>query len=490
MIPRPIPALIATALCLAYAAFGSGSREPAGRNERDRQAPRLAEAKPNVKADLDGYTIRTAAHWLEPDPRSVVGRAVLDAWKKVEAEYGVTHRWIQMPNPDATIEKLTATVLLGEPFAEIVWLRPSASIPALVEANMILPLDGCFDFNDPRWPRQNREIAEYKGRMYGVVPWMLAGGQGIWYNRTLFQREGLADLQELQRRGEWTWGKYLEIARAATRDSDGDGKTDQWGIAVGYEIEYPLIYSNGARVVKKNADGAYRFSLTDPEAIEALEFISELYRSGTLSFEGEALFIAGRAAMYGGATFQGHNMLMNMQDDYGFVYYPRGPAVAEYQCVASSSDVEMMVFPANLNYPPYRLGEIVTRTTPFQVVSQIRKEFLEGHFRFKQDMDQQLEMIDRTEFTRTDSFPGLRQVVGQIFREIRKGTSAAIRASKTCCGSMIRRTPATRTSSGAGIAPRQCPPGTRCRRHAGSGGRPWSNAWRSCTRCVFRNATM
>jgi hypothetical protein len=40
-------------------------------------------------------------------------------------------------------------------------------------------------------------------------------------------------------------------------------------------------------------------------------------------------------------------------------------------------------------------------------------------------MDQVLQMIARTQFTRTDSIPGLRRVTGQVFREIRKGSSAA-----------------------------------------------------------------
>jgi len=405
---------------------------PGGRQEIPRAGTpsRLAEAKPNVIADLSGYTIRTAAHWPAQSPDSIVGRTVLKAWADVEKRFDVTSRWIQMPNPSATIEKLTATVLLGEPFADIVWVRPSDAIPALVEANMILPLDDYIDFDDPRWPSQNRQIAGYGGKTYGVVPWMLAGGQGIWYNRTLFQKEGLPDLRELQDKGSWTWKKYLEIARKATQDTDGDGKIDQWGITIGFEIEYPIIYSNGARIVREGPQGKYRFTLDEAPAIEALEFIAEIYRSGVASYEGEALFIAGRAAMYGGAVFQGNNMLTNMRDDYGFVYYPKGPAVTDYQCVADSSDVEMMVFPANLNYPPERLGAILTATTPFAVMDRVRTEFFEGQFKTKKDIDQVVQMIRRTEYTRTNSFPGLRRVVGEVFREIRKGSGAATAVEK------------------------------------------------------------
>lgn len=383
------------ALACAFSGGNSESGRNAGTESRrnaGQQIEKLDEARAAPVQNISGYKVRYAAHWPGPDENTRVGRVTLDLWRRASAKYDVTFEWIEMPNPNSLMEKMVSTILVGEPFADLIWVDGGQAIPALAEANLILPLDEYVDLNDPRWPKQIKEACVYKGKTYGVYPWILAGGSGIWYNRTLFQREGLPDLYELQEKGQWTWEKYFEIAKAATKDLDGDGKIDQWGIAIGYEIEYPLIYSNGAAVVEEK-DGKYRFALDTPQGVEALEFIGRIYRENITSVAGESLFVAGRAAMYGGELFQGANLMQNMQDEYGWVFYPKGPAVNDYTSVAGVG--AMLSFPANLNYPPERLGQILLEITPLDHGDEIRQEFLEGTLTHRQDMETVEKMIDK-----------------------------------------------------------------------------------------------
>jgi ABC-type glycerol-3-phosphate transport system substrate-binding protein len=52
----------------------------------------------------------------------------------------------------------------------------------------------------------------------------------VLYNRELFERAGV----EPPTVGEpWTWAQLRRAARRLTRDTDGDGETDQWGAAFG-----------------------------------------------------------------------------------------------------------------------------------------------------------------------------------------------------------------------------------------------------------------
>ena len=398
------------------AVFAGGQKEPSRE-----EAPHLEEAVANPVDDISGYPIRISGWWDGPNQKNLFGRAALKKWKAVEEEFDVTINWVQLPNPYITVEKLVATVLTGEPMADIVNLNCVDAIPSLVEGNMILALDDYFDFSDPKWPSQLSKIAMYKGKTYGYISNFMTA-HGIWYNRTLFEREGFPDLYELQENGEWTWDAYLDLAKRATRDTDGDGEVDQFGIALGYEIEYPLIYSNGGEVVSDNGD-SYDFVLNSEEALESLEFIQAVYSANVFSRDGETSFISGKAAMYGGEIFQGWNMANNMNDDYGFVFYPKGPKAEDYVSVSNSMIIS--VFPANVNYPPDRLAGIVESITLFEMQEQIVMEYLQDRLETIEDIETALEMMDKTEFNRTAAFPGLNSVIGRIFRNIRKGTSPA-----------------------------------------------------------------
>ncbi|PYO96111.1 MAG: hypothetical protein DMD60_11595 [Gemmatimonadetes bacterium] len=53
----------------------------------------------------------------------------------------------------------------------------------------------------------------------GYAPVMVA------YNRDLLDRAGIAYPTE-----DWTWDDFLRTARRLTRDRDGDGRIDQWGV--------------------------------------------------------------------------------------------------------------------------------------------------------------------------------------------------------------------------------------------------------------------
>src|SRR5690606_22677801 len=97
---------------------------------------------------------------------------------------------------------------------------------------------------------------------------------GIHYNRELFTRLGLPDPQELYAKGEWTWDKYLEIAKAATRDEDNDGKIDVWGTS-GWPADTARHFgvTNDAKFVN---DEDFTEGISDPKMIETLEFVNRL----------------------------------------------------------------------------------------------------------------------------------------------------------------------------------------------------------------------
>ena len=84
-----------------------------------------------------------------------------------------------------------------------------------------------------------------------------ASGLVVYYNKGLFQQAGLS-----LPRARWTWDDFLADARAMTRDTNGDGQPDQYGL--GFEpslsLLAPFVWQNqgstGGRPARAQSPGA------------------------------------------------------------------------------------------------------------------------------------------------------------------------------------------------------------------------------------------
>lgn len=119
------------------------------------------------------------------------------------------------------------------------------------------------------------KLYRYKGGLYGLP--MDTGPEGIHgYNVELFEKAGLSPPDK-----SWTLkGEFLEAAKKLTKDKDGDGEVDQWGIVggfyggqVGFTMEATYLMPFGGRYTNEEETECL---LTKPESIEALQFWLDL----------------------------------------------------------------------------------------------------------------------------------------------------------------------------------------------------------------------
>ena len=88
----------------------------------------------------------------------------------------------------------------------------------------------------------------------------------IFVNKTLLNKEGLTIPDE-----DWTWEELYEICAAVTKDTDGDGKLDQFGT---YNYGWlDAIYSNGGNPFSIDGKSC---DFTNSRTKEALRFISKI----------------------------------------------------------------------------------------------------------------------------------------------------------------------------------------------------------------------
>jgi ABC-type glycerol-3-phosphate transport system substrate-binding protein len=296
-----------------------------------------AEPEPE-KIDLQGQTIKIAA-WWDADPRKVE-EAKRSAYKikqielieEVEKKYNCKIEYVNVGWGEF-VQTFTTTSLAGEPFADIVRLELFWMFPKMVEDGFVAELDPWFNIDDPKYIPWMKKGGKYKGKQYGMIDGN-PSGFGIWYNKSMFERLGIEDPYELQKNGQWTWEKLLEISKAATQDTDGDGKTDVYGLTGSSgELFHMFVYSNKGSV-DVASDGTFQYSLTTENAMQGAQAFYDFYNTHNVielnPEDTSKSFVEGKAAMITHFTWQVGHFKDNMTDQLGFVFFPKGPKADKY----------------------------------------------------------------------------------------------------------------------------------------------------------------
>jgi multiple sugar transport system substrate-binding protein len=149
--------------------------------------------------------------------------------------------------------------------------------------------------------RPSSLAAVSKGNEVWAVPdWALH--QEVWYRKDLFAKAGLQQPK--------SWSELLAAAKKLTVDTKHDGAIDQYGFAVpmarvqvAAQTFFQIFYSAGGAVLDPKT-GRYVFGEQKKTAVEALQFMLDLYKAASppssieWSFnEYRTAFVKGQVAM-------------------------------------------------------------------------------------------------------------------------------------------------------------------------------------------------
>ena len=164
----------------------------------------------------------------------------------------------------------------GGDYPDVIFI-PSRSLPVYAHKGTLLALDDLVresseELNMNDFIPGTVDLFKYQGILYGMPKDISV--QHIYYNAELFDEEGIDYPND-----DWTWDDFHEAAIALTKDTDYDGRTDQFGYLRWDYDDYfkwaPILISRGGRFVDDKATKCY---LDSPESIEAMGLFSDYYR--------------------------------------------------------------------------------------------------------------------------------------------------------------------------------------------------------------------
>lgn len=195
------------------------------------------------------------------------------------AEYEAQHPEIKIEPQQVTYADMGAVFMsrciagVGPDMADFLF----NSLPAFVEKGFLLNLNPFVEQEGPEflkaWYENAIDELTYDGKLYGVpenmLPWVLV------YNAKTFAEAGLDPCAPPK-----TTEKFVEYAKVLTRDTDGDGKIDQWGFGIpakrspGLYFRFAsFLWSAGGDYLTEDLSSS---TLNSPEALEGFKFFVEL----------------------------------------------------------------------------------------------------------------------------------------------------------------------------------------------------------------------
>ncbi|MBR6281653.1 MAG: sugar ABC transporter substrate-binding protein [Lachnospiraceae bacterium] len=208
-----------------------------------------------------------------------------DIYKKLVSEFVDEHKdeikevVFEVTTQDEYNTKMIANMTAND-LPDVFYVGPSA-VRSYVDNGYVLPLDDYVDAETigKVWGT-TQEIYRYDGKNVGsgslyALPKDLSCF-AFAYNKDLFDEAGL-DYPDPEK--PYTYDEFIEVCKALTKDTDGDGEIDQWGVANANQFGMtPYLYSNGVKFL--NDDMTKVNVANNKQLEEALTFYTDLTLNG------------------------------------------------------------------------------------------------------------------------------------------------------------------------------------------------------------------
>ncbi|WP_096597827.1 extracellular solute-binding protein [Calothrix sp. NIES-2100] len=215
---------------------------------------------------------------VNPPPNRDVLQRLVDKFNQTHPDIQVESLYVGQQ--DQQMPKILAAVVGNAP-PDLLWYNPTIA-GQLVELDALIPVDEMLE-NSPVKDEIDPTLfgsMEYQGKIWSIP--FATNNVGVFYRPSLFKAAGIENLPR-------TWEELRQVAQKLTRDRNGDGKIDQYGILLPLgKGEFtvftwlPFMWSGGGELVSGESPQAAGVNLKDNQgAIAALQFWRDLIADGS-----------------------------------------------------------------------------------------------------------------------------------------------------------------------------------------------------------------
>lgn len=280
----------------------------------------------------------------EPNGQSAAsGPITIDFWNGFTGPDGKTMEKIvkqfQVENPDVKVQmqviawgtyydKLTLSLAYGG--APELFVMHAGRLPEFASFDTLRPLDKYFNVATPASPSSPAQ-PPLGARDFAPVPWSASfykGRQlalpldvhpiGLYYNTGLFRKAGIVD-KNGNAKPPRTWPEFLDAAKRLTRDTNKDGRPDQWGFVFTFQRTNWMTIAGQFGGGILSADG--RSIMDSPANIQATQLMRDMVYKHKIAPRPEGIdaWLAFRMGKVGMAM-EGIYMLTGLEEQKGLPF--------------------------------------------------------------------------------------------------------------------------------------------------------------------------
>lgn len=320
------------------------------------------DANGNV-VDLGGMEIYIRDWWSTPidgedaEPNNKYEEARQDYLEWAQETYNFKIRQVGISSWDSTPEDfLNYASSDPDDMNYLFILRSGKELASALSAGLMYDLStlDCLDFSEAKWANGVDKQYTIGGKTYCMSGDSIEPKGGMYFNKRLLSEAGIEpqSIYDLQESGDWTWDKFEEICKQIAKDTDNDGVIDRFAM-VNFASTFiqEAVWSNNAEFIGKDADGKFINKLETNETLEALNWAVDMLAKydypqpdGAEWNYWQEAFVNGAGAFIAGETYQAGQDWKDMEDDFGFVCFPKGPNATDYTNCYNDNPI---VIPAN-----------------------------------------------------------------------------------------------------------------------------------------------
>lgn len=318
------------------------SKVPAEETEELGQYTVLTDSDGNVY-DLGGMDVAIVDWWTtdeEEEPTNAYEEARQEYLDWIQETYNFKIKTVAISTwgemPEDFVNYATAG---GDENYVFTLYQGSALVSAMSNGLMydLSTLD-CLDFTEAKWKNNIHKLMGKGDAIYGMRGIENEPTYGMYFNKRILEEAGVNpdSIYEYQESGEWTWAKFEEICQQVQKDTDNDGVIDRHAMTNFSSYFYPTaVFSNGGEFIGKDANGYFN-NLESDETMEALNWALDMITKYEMVYPADAqwdytftAFANGEAAFSCAGTYQSGTW-SEMEDDFGYVCFPKGPKAKDY----------------------------------------------------------------------------------------------------------------------------------------------------------------